>query len=205
MILKYKELMNMIRVTPEMRARILDGMEERRAAQLRQKRLRRIYTCAASLAACLALALMVGKFAGRAPEPTNEPVVMNPYGATECASVDELSQALGFAVKAPSELPFKPEQITYSAMFEEFAQIDYSAGGASLCVRMAPGTEDVSGDYNEYAKEETAEVGNWSVLLKGDGSGVSLATWTDGAYAYSISADPAISRADMLRMAESMR
>ena len=180
-------------------------MEWRSAAQLRQKRLRRIYAGAASLAACLVLALMVGKFVGRAPEPTNEPVVMTPYGATECASIDELSQALGFAVKAPSVLPFEPEQTAYSAMFEEFAQIDYSAGSASLCVRMASGTEDVSGDYNEYAQEETAEVGDWNVLLKGDGSGVSLATWTDGVYAYSINADPAISREDMLRMVESMR
>lgn len=203
--MKYKELMNAIKVTPEMRARILDGMEERRAAQMRRKRLRRIYAGAASLAACLVLALMIGKFAGRAPEPTNEPLAMNPYGATECASVDELSQALGFAVKAPSVLPFEPEQITYSAMFETFAQIDYSAGGASLCVRMAPGTEDISGDYNEYAQEETAEIGDWNVLLKGDGSAVSLATWTDGAYAYSISAEPAISRTDMLRAVESMR
>lgn len=203
--MKYKELMNAIKVTPEMRARILDGMEESSAAQLRQKRLRRIYAGVASLAACLVLALMVGQFAGRAPEPTNEPLVMNPYGATECVSIDELSQALGFAVKAPSELPFAPEQTTYSAMFEEFAQIDYSAGGASICARMAPGSEDISGNYNEYAKEETAEVGDWNVLLKGDGSGVSLATWTDGVYAYSISADPAISREDMLRAVESMR
>ena len=151
------------------------------------------------------LALMVGKFAGRAPEQTDEPLVMTSYGATECASIDELSQALGFAVKVPSELPFKPEQTTYSAMFEEFAQIDYSAGSASLCVRMTLGTEDVSGDYNEYAQEETVEVGDWNVLLKGDGSTVSLATWTDGAYSYSISAEPAISRVDMLRMVESMR
>ena len=203
--MKYKELMNTIKVTPEMRARILDGMEERRAAQLRQKRLRRIYAGAASLAACLVLALMIGRFAGRAPEPTNEPLVMTPYGATECASIDELSQALGFTVKVPSELPFKPEQTAYSAMFETFAQIDYSAGGASICARMAPGTEDISGDYNEYAQEETAEVGDWNVLLKGDGSTVSLATWTDGAYAYSISAEPAISREEMLRMVESMR
>ena len=203
--MKYKELMNAIKVTPEMRARILDGMKERRAAQMRRKRLRRIYAGAASLAACLVLALMIGKFAGRAPEPTNEPLAMNPYGATECASIDELSRTLGFAVKTPSVLPFAPEQTTYSAMFETFAQIDYSAGGASICARMAPGAEDISGDYNEYAQEETAEIGDWNVLLKGDGSAVSLATWTDGAYAYSISADPAISRADMLRAVESMR
>ena len=43
------------------------------------------------------------------------------------------------------------------------------------------------------------------VHLKGDGTSVSLAAWTDGEYAYAISAAPAISRDDMLRMVESMR
>lgn len=201
--MRYKELMNTIRVTPEMRAHILSRMEKSRAERLRRRRMRRIYTCAASLAACVVLALALGSFAGRMPEKTDEPMTMGAYSVMECASIDELSRALGFAVRAPSELPFEPEQTTYNNMFGKFAQIDYRAGDASLCVRMAPGTEDISGDYNAYAKEETVELDGQSVLLKGDGSAVSLATWTDGEYAYSISAEPAVSREEMLRMAES--
>ena len=206
MILKYKEMMDTIRVTPEMRERVLEGMEARRAREIRKKRaMRRVYACAAGLAACLALALTLGHFLEKAQVPgePDETLVMNPYGATECASLEELSQALGFAVKVPSALPFNPETVTYSAMFEKFAQIDYGAGNASLCVRMEPGTEDISGDYNVYEKEERVEMGGWSVLLKGNGDGVSLATWTDGEYAYSISAEPAISREEMLKMISS--
>ena len=203
MILKYKEMMDTIRVTPEMRERVLEEMEARRAREIRKKRaLRRVYACAAGLAACLALVLTMGKFLGKAPETPGEPdetLVMNPYGATECASLEELSQTLGFS----SALPFEPETVTYSAMFGEFAQIDYSAGEATVCVRMVPGTEDISGDYNVYEKEERVDTGGWSILLKGDGDGVSLATWTDGEYAYSISAEPAISREEMLKMGAS--
>lgn len=205
--MKYKEMMDTIRVTPEMRERVLEEMEARRAREIRKKRaLRRVYACAAGLAACLALVLTMGKFLGKAPETPGEPdetLVMNPYGATECASLEELSQTLGFSVKVPSALPFEPETVTYSAMFGEFAQIDYSAGEATVCVRMVPGTEDISGDYNVYEKEERVETGGWSILLKGDGDGVSLATWTDGEYAYSISAEPAISREEMLKMVAS--
>lgn len=205
MILKYKEMMNTLKVTPEMRSRILNRLQEDRAAELRKKRLRRMYACA-SLAACLAIALMVGRFAGVRQNSADEgPIAMSPYGAAEYASASALSQALGFAVKTPAELPFEPEKTAYNAMFGEYAQIDYTGSGASISVRMAPGTEDISGDYNEYAKEETTEIGGKIVTLKGDDSTVSLATWTDGAYAYSISAEPAVSQEDMLRMVESMQ
>lgn len=197
--------MNTLRVTPEMRQRTLDALTARRAAELRKRRLRRTYACVSSLAACLVVALLLGRFLPRTPDAPIETAVMNPYGATECADIRALSDALGFPVKAPSELPFAPEAVAYNAMFGEFAQIDYDGAGFSVCARMTPGTEDISGDYNEYAHEETVDVNGQSVLLKGDGDTVSLATWTDGEYAYAISSVPAISRDDMLRMVESMR
>lgn len=196
--------MNTLRVTPEMRQRTLDALTARRAAELRRRR-RRTYAGAASLAACLVLALLLGHLLPRTPDDAPiDPVVMSPYGATECADVRALSAALGFPVKAPSELPFVPETITYSAMFGEFAQIDYAGAGFSVCARMEPGSADVSGDYNEYPLEETVDMNGQRVLLKGDGSAVSLATWTDGEYAYSLAAEPAIARDAMLRMAESL-
>ncbi len=197
--------MNTLRVTPEMRQRTLDALAARRAAELRKRRMRRTYACAASLAACLVVALLIGRFLPRTPDAPIETAVMNPYGATECADVRALSDALGFPVKTPSELPFAPEEVAYSAMFGKFAQIDYTGEGFSVCVRMTPGTEDISGDYNEYAHEETVDVNGQPVHLKGDGTSVSLSTWTDGEYAYAISAAPALSRDDMLRMVESMR
>lgn len=202
--MKYRDLMNTLRVTPEMRLRILNRLEKRHVAQLRKRRLLRAGLCAASLAACLILVLTFGKFVRETPEPLDAPLAMNPYGAEEYVSIDELSRALGFTVKAPAVIPFEPEQIVYSAMFEEFAQIDYAGDGATLCVRMARGTEDISGDYNEYAREETVVINGCDVVLKGDGNTISLACWTDGAYAYAISAEPAIAREAMLRMVEDM-
>lgn len=199
--MKYRDLMNTLRVTPEMRLRILNRLEKRHAAQLRKRRRLRAGLCAASLAACLIFALTLGISAWKTPD---EPFTMNPYGAEEYASIGELSQALGFTVKVPAAIPFEPEQIVYSAMFEEFAQIDYAGDGAVLCVRMARGSEDISGDYNEYAREEAVAIGGCDVVLKGNGSTISLACWTDGTYAYAISAEPAIAREAMLRMVEDM-
>ena len=70
---------------------------------------------------------------------------------------------------------------------------------------MARGTDDVSGDYNVYAEERTVEAGGCAVLLKGDAGKISLAVWTDGEFAYSVSASPAISQQEMLSLIESMQ
>ena len=58
----------------------------------------------------------------------------------------------------------------------------------------SPGTEDNSGDYNVYAQEETLEISGNAVTLKGGNGAYSLAIWTDGSYAYSISVTDPLSR-----------
>ena len=57
---------------------------------------------------------------------------------------------------------------------------------AKLCVRKAVGTDDPSGDYNEYDTVETVTVEDVDVTVKGNGDSVSLAVWNNGSYAWSI-------------------
>ena len=84
-----------------------------------------------TIVACLVLALMIGKFAGRAPEPTNEPLAMNPYGATECASIAELSQALGFAVVELGEyLDTHPGDARAAELFRSYSGLYAQAAAA---------------------------------------------------------------------------
>ena len=201
--MKYNELMERIKVTPEMRGRVLANLNTGSARRARS--VRRFCECAAALAACAALVFALWTNAARLPVEPDPPVELGMYGAVECASADELSQALGFAVKVPQVLPFAPESIVYEAMFGEFSQITCTAGGAEITARMARGTDDVSGDYNVYAEERTVEAGGCAVLLKGDAGKISLAVWTDGEFAYSVSASPAISQQEMLALIESMQ
>ena len=65
-------------------------------------------------------------------------------------------------------------------------------------VRKARGSEDISGDYNEYA--ETVSVGGIDVLLKGDAGLVKLAVWTNDGYAYSVSSEAGMTADEMMAL-----
>lgn len=194
--------MNQIKVTPQMRRRVLDAI----AADQKRRRTRLLYRRVAALAACLAVAAGAWTFASRRlPAAPPEEMVSSAYGIIEYASVEELSRALGFTVKTPVELPFVPEETTYAAWFGDLAEITFSGAGRELTVRMAAGTDDPSGDYNVYQQTTDVPLAGGNATLKGENDRVSLAVWTDGAYAYSISAEPAITQEEMLRVIESFR
>ena len=67
-------------------------------------------------------------------------------------------------------------------------------------VRKARGSEDISGDYNEYAETETVSVGGIDVLLKGDAELVKLAVWTNDGYAYSVSSEAGMTADEMMAL-----
>lgn len=202
MTLKYNELMNQIKVTPQMRRRVLDAI----AADQKRRRAHQLYRRVAALAACLAIAAGAWTAASRRfPASEPEEMVSSAYGIIEYASVEELSRALGFTVKAPGELPFTPEETTYAAWFGDLAEITFSGAGRELTVRMAAGTDDPSSDYNVYQQTTDVSLAGGSATLKGENGRVSLAVWTDGEYAYSVSAEPAIAQEEMLRVMESFK
>lgn len=109
------------------------------------------------------------------------------YWADEYDSAKALSEAVGFEITDLTSISFAPAQTTYMAIGGDLAQISYyDAEGNELTYRKSTGTEDNSGDYNVYNTEETLTVNGQNVTLKGDGSLVNLAVWTDETYAYSI-------------------
>ena len=185
-----------------MRRRVLDAI----AADQKRRRARLLYRRVAALAACLAVAAGAWTFASRRlPAAPPEEMVSSAYGIIEYASVEELSRALGFTVKTPGELPFAPEEVSHDAWFGDLAEINYRGAEALLTTRMAAGAEDPSGNYNVYRQVETVPPTDATVTLKGENDRVSLAVWTDGEYAFSVSVEPAISQEEMLRVIESFR
>ena len=186
---KYDEAMDHIQLTPEMRARVLKNVEQQAAQPFRQKRsafaLRRFGALAACLAVLLIGALSLPKLlSGPAQE---EPETMIANGMIEVTSRDELSSAVGFPVKSAESLPFFPQTILYTSYWGEMAQIDYANGPASACFRQSLGTEDNSGDWNEYPAQTEAELFGYTVTLKGETDRYTLAIWNDGTYSYSLS------------------
>ena len=182
---KYDEVMDKIEVTPEMRARILKNVAQQTKKPSRRLQLRRFGTLAACLAVLLAGALTLPGLLSTPAQKEPETMVAN--GMAELPSRSDLSDAVGFPVKSAETLPFFPREIHYTSYWGDMAQIDYVNEDASACFRQSLGTDDNSGDWNEYPAQCDLSVGALSVTLKGDGSQYTLAVWTDGTYSYSLS------------------
>lgn len=180
--MKYEEIMDRVEVTPEMRQRVLSNLEQ--ARKPKRPALRQLM----SLAACLAILLCCWY----AWKPRQQTQVENPgaQGASQIenvASLEALSQKTGVPMKELTGLPFDVEATQYVSYWEELAEIQYFGQTDSLRYRKSHGTEDNSGDYNVYSQVKTLDVSGCAVTLKGGAEGYSLAAWTDGTYAYSVS------------------
>lgn len=119
------------------------------------------------------------------PAETTESVqIPNPW--TDCTSLEEAGKLAGFSFTAPDALEGYPEKYI-AAIENEIAEVIFNdEDGAEICLRKGVGTDDISGDYNDYAVTETRTVDGKTLTCKGNDGLVSNATWTDGTYAYSI-------------------
>lgn len=108
---------------------------------------------------------------------------------TDCESLAEAEGVAGIEIHVPEKIE-DYENISYSAMPRyQLVQVEYHKDEQHyICIRKAPGTEDISGDYNIYTEETTAEIDGRQVILKGNDGKAALALWTDGDYSYSVMA-----------------
>ena len=123
--------------------------------------------------------------------------IANPF--VDCESLDAAAEIAGFAISVPENVEGYPNRAV-QAIRNDLIQVFFATGDMAqsdteyILLRKGVGSEDISGDYNEYTSVTEQEVDGKTVTLKGDGSIIYLATWTDGDYSYSVSfsdgADP---------------
>lgn len=179
--MKYAELMDKIELTPEMRERVLSGVE--RKLDRNPARGSRLLRRCLPFAACLALVIAAAVVLPQAASPGVEYVP----GIEPAQDAASLSDAVGYEVRDVSGLPFEPDAAVYTA-YGDMAEIDYSGEGEQAVYRQSPGAEDNSGDYNEYASVTTTSVEDAQVTLKGGApDSYTLALWCSGGYSYSLS------------------
>ena len=213
---RYDEIMYHIRVTDDMRSRILENIEAGDiAAERRRKQTGRTVTKLLSMAACLAV-IIIAVAALRSPAQVSPNDDLQPnegddpgfvQGGADIVEPDSaaaLSAAVGFEVN-DIDLPFTPEQTEYISYWHELAEIDYTGEGKTACYRKAAGTEDCSGDYNVYTDVTEFEAGSITVMLKGDAGQYTLAIWTDGSYSYSLSLSDGLSLSDWQALMNSIQ
>lgn len=213
---RYDEIMDHIKVTGDMRSRILENIEaEDIAAKRRRKQTGRAVTKLLSMAACLAV-IIAAAAAFRSPAQVSTSDDLQPnegdtpgfvQGGADIVELDSaaaLSATIGFEVN-DIDLPFTPEQTEYISYWHELAEIDYTGEGKTACYRKAAGTEDCSGDYNVYTDVTELEESGITVTLKGDDGQYTLAIWTDGSYSYSLSLSDGLSLSDWQTLIDSIQ
>ncbi len=119
----------------------------------------------------------------------------NPF--TDFDTLAEAEAQTGFDITLPDAIGSSNNKI-YRAMNYEMLEVIYMKGvDETGRIRKARGSEDISGDYNEYAETETVSVGNLDVLFKGDAGLVKLAVWTNDGFTYSVSSEAGLTADEM--------
>ena len=119
--------------------------------------------------------------------------IPNPLTAHD--SLAELAKAVGFDIKALT-VPAGYEADAYIDISGELAEVFYVKGDDTLVYRVSRGEGDNSGDYNTYSNKKTVDVNGVSVELRGKDK-VNVATWSNGGFAYSVSAKQGISETEV--------
>ena len=117
-------------------------------------------------------------------------------------SLAELAKAVGFDIKAPT-VPAGYEADAYIDISGELAEVFYVKGDDTLVYRVSRGEGDNSGDYNTYSNKKTVDVNGVSVELRGKDK-VNVATWSNGGFAYSVSAKQGISETEVAAVVSSV-
>ena len=122
--------------------------------------------------------------------------VPNPFEIVD--TLDEAAKIAGFSLEAPTEYA-DYKSIVIQAIADDMIEVIYFDAEKThegLRIRKAVGTDDISGDYNEYKEENVVKVGELEVTEKGNDGNISVASWTDGTHSYSINVDEALLNAD---------
>ncbi len=199
---KYDEVMERVYVTEDMHQRIIKTIEN---TDLNKKK-RDFYKRIVPLAACLAVAavgvLTVPKIIEK---PADNDFVQGTNQMIEVGSAAELSDMLGFEINVPKYIPFESDSVTYISLWNEVGEIDFTSGEKSLVYRKGLAKDgDVSGDYNQYDTEKTVSLDNIDVTIKGNSGEYTLAVWTKGDYAYSVSISYGVSESEIMKVVESI-
>ena len=124
---------------------------------------------------------------------TQEQSVEVPNPFVEVKTLDEAYKIAGFTLSVPTTYEDYKKQVIQAIENDmiEVIYIEEESGYEGLRIRKAKGTDDISGDYNEYKNVENVKVGDYDVTEKSDGKNIFVATWTDGTYSYAIDIDRA--------------
>ena len=146
--------------------------------------------CAISLALLtLGIPFTIWKYSiSSAAQYSEDFCIANPFNP--CKNMKEAEKIAGFSMKLP-DIPDGFSLLELSAIEDDMIQAIYENHDSNLDIylRKAPGSVDISGDYNFYKNQDQLIVSDKVVTLKGNGNKIMVATWTQESYTYAIDTD----------------
>ena len=171
----------------------------------------------ASIAACAMLVIGVGIFAitqhsgniidtpAQSEEADSSDFVQsgNPYA--EYDTLEEAENTIGFEISVPDSYGGYTEPY-YAVIEGKILEVQYYNGDdRGMFIRKSRGSEDISGDFNEYNTVTETEVNGNTVTIKGSGDEFILALWVSGDYSYSVSVSSGISENALKEIIEKIK
>lgn len=143
-----------------------------------------LLACSALLAVSLAACSQPVASDAASSATSDTAQIPNPWA--DCTTLADAAALTGYDFTVPDSVDGYPDVTIAVLESEQLTEVQYSSGNARLCLRKVPGSDDISGDYNQYAESNAVDVDGRSVPLQGNDGQVQLATWLDGDYTYSI-------------------
>lgn len=202
---RYNKVMEKVKVTPQMRERIVKNIQETEFDISPRKSFSfQDYKGYFSIAACLVVCMLGIMLVPNKLKVEQDPPLLTAPNIVEYTSRAELSSAVGFDVKEVREVPFEIEHVEYVA-FDQMAQITYVGKSDSLSFRMAESRDDISGDYNVYEDVKVYTLDDRNITIKGNDSLYYLAVWEDDKFSYALQLENAISEEELMDIIQPMK
>lgn len=128
--------------------------------------------------------------------------IANPWD--DAASMEDAKKTLGFDIAVPESINGCSDKAIRVMAGDDakILEIVFSdSNGKQAVVRKAPGSGDISDDYNNYAKIESLPSGRLTITAKGGYNTVNLAVWENNGYTYSVYVNTGISSDAMAKLA----
>lgn len=138
-----------------------------------------------------------------APDTSDFVQYVNPYA--EFDTLEEAEKAVGFDITVPDSCGEYTEPF-YAVVEGKILEVQYYHGDdRGMIIRKSRGSDDISGDFNEYDNIAETQVNGNTVTIKGNGDEFSLALWVSGDYYYSVSVSSGISENALTEIIEKIK
>lgn len=138
------------------------------------------------------------------PEGENTQIP-NPF--VDCETMADAEKLAGFDIMVPEQIKGYEKELI-QAIDGELIQVFYvnpEDEKDEILIRKGVGSDDISGNYENFAETTTAAAGNLEVTLKGNDGKVTIAVWTTGSYTFSIQVDAGASQDEILSLVEAVQ